>query len=358
MIYLNVKGWPKWYSPLRLSETRAMTASSKFDRPPLAWERDVPILTHPAVLRTWAALWIVTAAIMLALVGGIVGVREGVKAVAPVAALVLLTTGGMVVVSTLALLLVFGNRMRMAFAIDARGIVARLTDTRARTANRLAAVLGIFFGRPGVAGAGIIAVHGEERSVVWSGIAEARYDPRRYTITLRNAWRPVLYVFCTPEIYEEAAARIAAGIAGTSRSVSRRGNPLWSTLGFTLLVVLATLPLFGMPYPFEADLFAVIFTLCFALATIWLVPLMGWPVLGGVAWIAATVVIRGFATRTNQFSGMTYSGFESLDGGEWIGMLVAFVGLAVLASVAVAALRGHIPSLLMRDTLEMEGSNG
>jgi hypothetical protein len=102
--------------------------------------------------------------------------------------------------------------------------------------------------------------------------------------------------------------------------------------------------------------FLLFFTLCFALAAVWLVPLMGWPVLGGVAWIIATIMMRGFATRTNSFTGKVYSGFESLDGGEWLGMMVAFVGLAVLAGLAIAALRGRIQSLLMRDTLEMEGS--
>lgn len=333
-----------------------MPASNKLDRPPLAWELDVPILAQPLVLRSLATLWIVAALVVLPLMGGIVAITNGIRAAVPLAVLILLLTGGLAIVSILILLLVFGSRMRMAFVIDDHGVVMRVIDKRARAANRLAAALGGLSGRPGLAGAGLIAVGGEEKRLVWSGVAEARYDPLHRTITLGNAWRPLLYVFCTPESYDEAKARIAGSIAEVPRT-GRRRNPLWTALGITSLVVIATLPLFGMPYPFEADLFAVIFTLCFMLATVWLLPVMGWPTLAGVAWIAATIMRRGFAVHTIRATGDTYTGFQGLQGAEWLGILFGVIGLAILASLAIAALCGRMPSLLMQDTADMEGPN-
>ena len=332
-----------------------MAALETPDMHPLTWERDVPLLTHPAILGSIAKLWIVTGLLMLALVSGIVGIQDGIRAVVPIAAMMLLLAAGLFMLSLLVMLVVFGNRMRMGFVIDDRGIVARVIDNRAKTANRLAAAVGALAGKPGVAGAGLIAMHDEERSAVWTSIAAVKYDPRRHTITLRNSWRTVLHVFCTPQNYEDAAARIAANVATAARPPVDRRNPLWTALGLTVVVLLATLPLFAMPHPFEPHLFAVIFTLCFALATVWLVPLMAWAVLGGLSWIVATILLRGIEPTFNQFAGTSNTGFGRLDSSDVAGLAVAAVGLAILAWISVAALRGWIPSLLMRDTKEMAG---
>jgi hypothetical protein len=322
---------------------------------PLTWEIDVPLLTHPVMLKSFGTLWIVSGVIMLALVGGIVGLQEGIEAFIAIAEMILVIIGGLSGLTFLVMLVVFGNRMRMAFSIDERGVVARVVDSRAKVANRLAAVIGVAAGRPGVAGAGLIAMHDEERTAVWSGIAEARYDPRRYTITLRNAWRPILHVFCTSENYEQAALRVAAGLAGSSRPVGSRRNPLWGSLGLTVVVILAILPLFGMPYPYETPIFVVIFTLCFALATVWLVPVMAWAVLGGVCWTVGTILMRGIEPKTNQLTGAAYTSFELIDSSDLTGLTVAAIGLGVLVWISIAALRGRISSLLMRDTEEMLG---
>lgn len=334
-----------------------MPPSEESARTPLIWERDVPLLTNPAILRSVLLLWLVTAGVMCALVGGIVAVTDGLKSAVPIVEMCLTIVGGLALLSFLIMVLLFGNRMRMAFAIDERGVVARVIDRRAKATNRLAFLMGMLAGRPGAAGAGLIAMSDEERSAVWSSIVEARYDSRHLTITLRNGWRPILHLFCSPENFREVADRVARSLASVRRPARRVGNPLWRTLGLTLLVVLSVAPLFGMPYPFKPELFSVIFTLCFALATVWLIPLMGWPVLGGVAWIAATIVLQGLEMRTNQFSGHRYSGFGSLYGAEWIGIAVTCLGLAILAGIAVGALRGRIPSLLMSDMLEMSGED-
>lgn len=79
--------------------------------------------------------------------------------------------------------------------------------------------------------------------------------------------------------------------------------------------------------------------------------------LGGVAWIAVTMVLHGTESKINQFTGTAYTGFGRLDTGDKIGLAVVAIGLAVLVWILVAALRGRISSLLMRDTEEMAGSH-
>jgi hypothetical protein len=319
----------------------------------LAWECDVSLITQPAIVGGMAKVWLIAGVLMFALVGGMVGLQDGIEAVIPLAELLLMILGGLFVLSLLIMLIVFGNRLRMAFAIDGKGIVVQMVDRRAKAANRLAAVVGAMAGKPGVAGAGLIAMHDEERSAVWSSIAAAIYNPARRTITLKNSWRTVLHVFCTPENYDAVAARIAAEISGAERPAPSGRNPIWGARGLSAVVVLAVLPLFGMPRGFEAPLLAVILTLCFALATIWLVPLMAWPVLGGIGWIVATIALRGAESKVNQFTGAAYTSFDRLDQVELAGLVVATIGVAVLMAICVGALRGKISSVLMRDTEEM-----
>lgn len=326
-------------------------------RPPLSWQCDVPLVTHPVLLRSLAIMCGVSTFIMIALVGGLIAITDGVKSAVPMIGMGMMIGAGMFVLSLLIMLVVFRNRMTMQFQVDEHGATARVVDRRARIANRLAMVAGAASGRAGVTGAGMLAMSNEEVTTAWSGVASASYDPRRLTITLRNDWRPVVHLFCTPETYEEAAARVGEGLSGVQRTAEGRAarNPLWAAMGWSIVVIVSVLPLFGMPYPFAPDLFAVILVLCFGLATVWLVPVMGWPVLAGIAWIAGTLVLQGFAPHTSRFSGDSYTAFGTLDAGEWIGFSITCAGLAVLAAIAVAALRGRLVSLLMSDMLKMAG---
>lgn len=326
-------------------------------RPPLSWQCDVPLVTHPVLLRSLVTMCGVSTFILVALIGGLMALTEGIRSAIPMIGMGMLIGAGMFILSLLIMLVVFRNRMTMQFEVGEHGAIARVIDRRARIANRLAMVAGAAAGRPGVTGAGMIAMSNEEVGTAWSGIASASYDPKRFTITLRNDWRPVVHLFCTPDTYEEAAARVADGLSRVRRTANQHTarNPLWAAMGWSIVVIVSVLPLFGMPYPFEPDLFAVILVLCFGLATVWLVPVMGWPVLAGIAWIAGTLLLQGLALHTSRFSGDSYTAFGSLDAGEWIGFSITCAGLAVLAAIAVAALRGRLVSLLLSDMLKMEG---
>lgn len=82
------------------------------DMHPLTLERDVPLLTHPAILGSTTKLWIITGLLMLVLVGGIIGIQDGIKAVVPIAAMMMLLTGGLFMLSLLVMLVVSGKPLR------------------------------------------------------------------------------------------------------------------------------------------------------------------------------------------------------------------------------------------------------
>ena len=60
-----------------------MSRKANRDRPPLAWQCDVPLVTHPVMLRSLVIMCGVSAFIMIALVGGIIALTEGIKTPCP-----------------------------------------------------------------------------------------------------------------------------------------------------------------------------------------------------------------------------------------------------------------------------------
>ncbi|HQF31512.1 MAG TPA: hypothetical protein PLJ34_08695, partial [Hyphomicrobiales bacterium] len=103
---------------------------------------------------------------------------------------------------------------------------------------------------------------------------------------------------------------------------------------------------------FEVHLFALIFTLCFALATVWLIPLLAYAVLAGVGWMVFEITVRGLEVHQSQFGGEPWTGFSSLYGDEWLAMGLAAAGLVFLVWMSIAMLRGRLVSLLTRDMTE------
>lgn len=322
----------------------------------IKWECDVPLLSNPAIMGGFIKLWAIVAVIIVVLMGGIVGLRERIDAAIALATLLLEVAAGLFVVSLLILFVVFGNQMRMAFAVDDRGVIAQVIDARARAANRVSIVTGALAGKPGLAGAGLIAVGDEQRSALWSHIESANYDPGRHTIALKNQWRTLLYLFCTPENYQAVATSVSAAI-GERPAGSKQPNPLGRVVGLTAIVLIACLPLFKMPYGFEPHLLAVMVTLAFSLAAIWLIPLMAWPALGGIAWIIISIVQQASRKGMDAF-GRVSNGFDHLNGDKAGWLLVSGAGLLVLTAIAIAALRGQLPSLLERDLIATDDSTG
>jgi threonine/homoserine/homoserine lactone efflux protein len=103
-------------------------------------------------------------------------------------------------------------------------------------------------------------------------------------------------------------------------------------------VALAVAPLFVLSsYPFELDLFLPLLMMTFALATVWLIPLFGWVVIGCAAILALLITVTGL------------SEFDYLYGYEQAAFVLAYVGLAYLVWFSWRALRGRFVPPLVQD---------
>jgi hypothetical protein len=135
----------------------------------------------------------------------------------------------------------------------------------------------------------------------------------------------------------------------------QRGSPLPAYLGRSALVVLACLPLFAVADEFDAGLFLPLLALCFALATVWLVNIFGWVVLGSVVVLVVMVTASLIEVRESMlFRGERYTRWEVLDGSDWSLLALGGLGAGLLAWLCLGALRGRWRAALVADADDMD----
>lgn len=257
----------------------------------------------------------------------------------------------------LVMLVVFRNRVNVRYTVSASGILFESIDRKVAVANRLAVVAGVLTGRPGPTGAGLMAMSQETQKMGWDGAFRAQFDDGARTITLRNRWRRLMIVQCLPDNYAEVSGLVRERMARhlTASRVPAR-SPLPRYLGWTLAVTAACVPLFALVDAFKVSMLLAILMLCFALATLWLIPLFGYVNLGCAVLIAGSVLLDALSRHTSFFSPhATYLRWTVYSGDDWALLAVAGGCLAFLAWFSLRAVRGKFRSLLVSDMTDMGG---
>jgi hypothetical protein len=323
---------------------------------PLSWETDLPLF-GPDSLRQWTIAMLATALLMVALLGTIFVAQGAWDALWGVAPMIAAVTAAFWLLGLVIMAVLFRGRMRVRYTLSDDSLLMETRDHVAKSANRAAMVLGFLTGRPGLAGAGMIARSREAEQIRFEGAFTARLTPRRHAIAIRNGWRTLMFVQCTPQTYDAVSARILANMRrhGTASRL-KGGSPLPFYLVHGALILAAAAPLVALSEAYDIDLFAALVTLCFAEATLWLIPLFGWVVIAGLGYILAATLIDLAERHTSVFSpGETYSGFDFFGGEDVSLALLAGAGAAYLVRLSVRALQGRVTPLLMRDRADMEG---
>ncbi len=334
---------------------RTQRAAADAAHPAIEWDMRVPLATNRRIVGDMALACGLGAVIAFLFVAVVLGAQGEWRSLKPLAIGFAAAGAGFFVLGVLVMLVVFGNRMTMRFRVDAEGAVASTVDRRARIANRLAIVAGVLARKPAVAGAGLIAAGTEKAATRWTGVRRAVFDPGARRIGLRNRWRTVIVLYCTPENYEAVAAAVRAHLAAVPDAKRpERGSPVPALLGWTVAVIVASIPTMTLPWPFTLDLLAPMILLAFAVATVWLIPLFGYVVMATAGYLVFEVVSAGLVMRRNQFTGQMYSGFDSLDDGEWVAVGLFAAGLAFLVWFSLRAVRGRIRSALTGDAEEAD----
>ena len=321
----------------------------KPDRPPpLVWEADLRLFSRQMLVQ-WSLVMALSALVMFVIVGSAFVASGDWADLLPLGAIALAVCGGLWLLGLAVMAVVFRGRVRMRYTLSDKALRCETVDRRARAGNRLAVVVGVLARSPQTVGAGLIAKSQETMEVRWTGAFIARFDERHHRVSLRNAWRTLMLVQCTPDNYAAVAAAIERNMTRrhTAERVEKR-SPVPAYLVRSALVVVGTLPLFPAADAYNTGLFLPIFILCFGLATVWMINLFGWVVIAALAVQWLLVVADMFTERASVLRrGETYYGFEVL-GLEDAGiLLLAAAGTALLVRLSREALRGRWLSALL-----------
>lgn len=322
----------------------------------MVWEAELPLF-GPIMQRQWTVGMLATALIMAVILGTIMAAQGEWKALPPLLAMTGVITLGLWLLGIVVMAVLFRGRYRVRYTLSADGLRCDTIDRVAKGANRLAIGLGILTGKQQLLGTGLIGISRESEAVRWSGAFTIRPQPSRHTLLLRNGWRNLLWVQCTPENYARVAA-LTTQYMKDRRTESRAAakSPVPAYLGRTALAVIACVPLFPLAREYHISLLLPIVVLCFALAMVWMINLFAWVVLGGLAAQVVLVVIAQFEQRKSFFNpGTTYRAFEMLSGDDFSLFVVSGIGIAILTWLCLGALRGRWLAALVADHADMDG---
>jgi hypothetical protein len=100
-------------------------------------------------------------------------------------------------------LIFLNNHCHTSFIITKKGISWKMTDKRAKNANRIVTIIGILARKPGIAGSGMLASAGEEGFISWKEIKKIRYYEKQRVISVKNNWRTVIRLYCTTKNFQK-----------------------------------------------------------------------------------------------------------------------------------------------------------
>lgn len=187
-------------------------AEQEHVKPLLVWSITVHMLTNRFMLFDFLRWMVITYATM-GLIACLIGLFSwSIDVFFGVCQLFGLVCAGMTVLFVLIMLLFFRNRMDLAFVIDREGVNALVTSAKAKAGNRLAVLLGILSGKPGVLGAGLLARDQEHTRLEFRELRRVRFSSGHAVISLRDKWFRHVRLYCTPKNYPEAQRLVERGL--------------------------------------------------------------------------------------------------------------------------------------------------
>lgn len=321
---------------------------------PLVWEADLRLF-GPEMIKGWSLAMVASWLLMVLILGVVFVAQDEAGSLLYLAALLLAVAAGVWLFGFLVMALLFRGRYRVRYTLSEAGLVMDTLDRVAKRANRVAIVLGALSGKPGLLGAGLINRDRETEALAWDGAFRAVMRPRRHLVVIKGSWRSLMLVQCRPDNFAQVAQRLSEAMVrhGTAQRVPGR-SPLPAYLGRTALVVLASLPIFAVHTAYGLDIFLPLLMVCFALATVWLIPLFGWVVLGSLALVAFTVLARLLEpVPAYLHPGQRFTRLAALGGEDGLLLGLAGLGAAWLVGLAWRALTGRTASALVADQTDM-----
>ena len=169
---------------------------------PITWQIRIPMLSSRVIIRQLFFVLFASSACLLVFLL-LLELIDGQLSLASAGKFILITQAilfGLFFLGIIAILLIYHNRYDLQFTVDEIG-VRSTTIGKTKRRNAVINTLLLFSGKPGPAGAGLMAASRQSELVRWDKIDDFIADPGKGEIQLRKGKQVLMLVYCTPEIY-------------------------------------------------------------------------------------------------------------------------------------------------------------
>ena len=218
----------------------------------ISWEVNVPLLTDQFIMYDLLKVWGFSSLFLFLLMTAILIYDRNWRAFINMAPVVGLVSAGLLVLFILVILVFFGNRFPMGFVLGPEGAMVTSLSQRGRWGNRLAVVLGALAGKPGLAGAGLLAMARESVGVNWDEVRRIKVHQQTRVISLMDSWHVTMRLYCTPKNYNVVVESIqkwaARGLKRAAEAPRAQGFSPGLRLGLkSLLAAVAAFLITALP---------------------------------------------------------------------------------------------------------------
>lgn len=179
----------------------------------LSWQIEIPLINNRFILLNVVKATILSLITIFIILGLILGLSSGIYGLKTALIACLWICAFIIIISVLTLVVVLGNKYPLEFIIDDKGITMKSQSGRAKTAHRLALILGLLTGSMGAIAAGAGGISGEIFVCPWKGIKSVKLHPDVKVVAAKQNSIQTMYVFCTEGNFKEISDLITKRVA-------------------------------------------------------------------------------------------------------------------------------------------------
>jgi len=176
---------------------------------PIKWQTAMPMLTSTILMSLLFVLLVPTACLLVFLI--VLELIDGQLTIASGVSFILIALGlflGLFLLGILSVLVFFGNRYHLEFTLTESGVRSRVTGKTRRVNAWINALLALS-GKPGFAGAGLLAASRQNEFIPWERMDHFIARPKKGEIALLKGQRTLTLLHCPPERFPEVQRVVA-----------------------------------------------------------------------------------------------------------------------------------------------------
>ncbi len=184
------------------------------DFQPITWQANIPLLSTSLIIKQLFVVFFIPTSCLLIFLLALAWFEGQLTLTLAGNYLLVLTLilVGLLVLSIIGMLIVYGNQYQVKFTVNHKGVQST-TVGKTKRKNILINTLLVLSGRPGFAGAGLLAASRQSELVQWKSVTDYKANLEKSTIQLYRGKHTLMLVQCTAENYPDVLRWVLKSIS-------------------------------------------------------------------------------------------------------------------------------------------------